>query len=79
MTVATVMRSTNDIGDQRRFSRLTWDADTLVFTTRIESPAGQSLNVVRYTLTDAGRTLEARERFHGPNMSYDNYWVFTRS
>ncbi|MEW5918498.1 MAG: hypothetical protein AB1762_19000 [Gemmatimonadota bacterium] len=66
-------------GDQQRFSRLTWDADTLVFSTRFASPSGESLNVVRYTLTNDRRTLEARERFRSRDLNYDNYWVFERS
>lgn len=68
----------SEVGDQRRISRLTWDGATLVFTTRIRAPAGESTNTVRYMLRDAGRVLEARESYRGPPTSYDNVWVFDR-
>lgn len=70
--------SESRVGDQHRLSRLTWDADTLVFTTRIEDPAGAGTNTVRYALLDAGKTLRALERFRGSSLNYENVWIFNR-
>ena len=70
--------SESRVGDQHRLSRLTWDADTLVFTTRIEGPAGAGTNMVRYSLLDDGTTLRALESFRGSTLSYENVWVFKR-
>lgn len=55
-----------------------WEGDTLVFTTRIVESGGESINIVRYRLLNAGRLLQAQERFRGPQLSYDNLWVLAR-
>ena len=65
-------------GDVRSVIALSWAADTLVCTIRIEGPWGGATNLIRYRLLDGGRTLEARESYLGPHVSYDNVWVFAR-
>lgn len=63
----------------RRFrSRLAWEGDALVYSTRFIRPEGSSTNVVRYTIEDKGRTLRADETFDGPQLKYRNVWVFDR-
>lgn len=54
------------------------DGGDWVFTAKIADEAGESLNTVRYRLSDDGRSLLADERFRGPALSYDNLWVFER-
>ncbi len=63
----------------KQFSRLYWDADTLVFVTRMLAPRGEATNTVRYTLEDNGRVLRALETFRGPRLSYENVWLFEKS
>ncbi|MGH7694016.1 MAG: hypothetical protein ACRENH_03500 [Gemmatimonadaceae bacterium] len=66
------------VGKQRRVSCLTWEEDTLVFTTHMYASGGVSTNIVRYTLEQDGEVLQARESFRGPALSYENFWVFER-
>jgi len=65
--------------DERELrSRLRWEGDALVFTTRILTPAGEAINAVTYRMLPPGRQLEADERYRGPGLSYDNLWVFDK-
>jgi len=57
---------------------LSWSAPTLVFLTIYQAPSGEARNTVRYSLLDGGKTLQAEESFHGPRVSYENLWVFSR-
>jgi hypothetical protein len=59
-------------------SRLFWEGDQLVLDEKLELPGRTATNVVRYSLTDEGRTLIAKEAFRGPRLQYDNTWVFER-
>jgi hypothetical protein len=61
-----------------RRSRLDWDGDILILRERISAPMGEATNTVHYRLIDGGRTLEARERFHGPRLQYENVWIFEK-
>ncbi len=70
---------TTSDGDQRSFSRLRWEGDTLLLEVRIEAPRGVAGDTVRYRLLEGGRVLEARERFRAPRVRYDNVWVLTRT
>ncbi len=69
-----------DVADAKEgsVSRLSWDGDVLVYLTTYTTPRGTATNTVRYRLLDGGKTLEARESFRGPRVSYDNTWVFER-
>jgi hypothetical protein len=65
--------------DGRHFrSRLVWEGDALVYSTRFIRAEGASTNVVRYTIEDKGHTLRADETFNGPQLRYHNVWVFDR-
>lgn len=35
-------------------------------------------NIVKYRISDEGKTLIATERFHGPFVRYDDVWVFDK-
>ena len=65
-------------GEQRSLMRLTWEGDTLVFTTHLYAAGGESTNIVCYTLEPDGQVLQARESFRGPELSYENFWFFER-
>jgi len=65
-------------GTRRLFSRLYWESESLVFSTRILAAEGEATNVVRYSLLENGRVLRAAELFRGPRFSYENLWVFDR-
>lgn len=67
-----------DEGARHLISRLTWEGDILVFATRIVAPQGEATNIVRYSLREGGRLLQAEEKFRGPVLSYDNLWVFEK-
>jgi hypothetical protein len=62
-------------GAQTIHIRLYWDGDVLVADMTIQAPQGTATNVVRYTLSDGGKTLIADEKFRGPRLKYDNVWV----
>jgi hypothetical protein len=68
----------SDQGDSKLYSRLYWDGNALVFFTRIVAPAGEATNIVHYRLAREGRELRAEEQFRGPQVSYDNLWVFDK-
>lgn len=55
--------------------RLYWDGDVLVGDMTIQAPQGNATNVVRYALSEEGKTLTADEKFRGPRLKYDNLWV----
>jgi hypothetical protein len=60
-------------------SRLYWDGDVLVLDEKIVLADGRAAtNVVRYSLSDGGRTLVADEKFRGPFHKHDNLWVADR-
>ncbi len=57
-------------------SRLYWDGDVLVYDVRMIRKNGrEATDVVRYSLHDGGRTFVAEEKFRGPVVQYDNFWV----
>jgi hypothetical protein len=65
--------------DRTAVSRLYWEGDTLVFTSRTTLNDGrEASDVVRYTLEDGGRTFVAEESFRAPRLMYDNRWVADR-
>jgi hypothetical protein len=68
----------SDEDGNKLYSRLYWEGDSLVYFTRIVAPAGEATNVVHYRLANDGRELRAEEQFRGPQLSYDNLWVFDR-
>jgi hypothetical protein len=65
-------------GDAVLHPTIQWDGDDLVFFTRIVQPSGESTNSVRYHLEEHGTRLVADERFRGPQLDYDNRWVFLK-
>ena len=67
-----------DRGDLRIHARVTWEGDTLVFDTRLVRAGEEASNVVRYSLSEDGKTFVAEERFRGASLSYDNLWVLDR-
>ena len=62
----------------RAVGTLQWDADALIFTSRIERPGGEMTIVFRYELLDGGRRLRAVERLRGGDRDQDNVWIFDR-
>lgn len=70
---------TEELPDRTVHSRLYWDGDVLVFDARIVLKNGrEATNVVRYALSDGGRTFVAEETFRAPVLKYDNLWVAER-
>ena len=67
-----------DRGELRIHARVTWDGDTLVFDTRLVRSGEEASNVVRYSLSDEGKTFVAEERFRSASTRYDNLWVLDR-
>lgn len=65
-------------GAQTRRSRLSWTGQTLVLSERVTARQGEATNTVEYRLLDNGRALEARERFKGPRLQYENIYVFEK-
>ena len=65
-------------GPMPHHSKLEWEADALVLRERYKAPQGEATNTVHYRLLDNGRTIEAREVFHGPRVQYDNTWIFEK-
>jgi hypothetical protein len=59
-------------------SRLTWEGDDLVFFSEMRRGDAHGTNIVRYRLTDNGRTFVARERLDFEGQSHENIWVFDR-
>lgn len=65
-------------GAQSRRSRLSWVGGILVLTERAIAPQGEATNTVEYRLLQDGRVLEAKERFKGPRLQYENIYVFEK-
>jgi hypothetical protein len=70
--------ATGQEGEVKTFSKLYWEGDTLVYSTRLIAPWGEATNIVHYRLLDNGRLLQAEEQFRGRRLSYDNLWVFEK-
>jgi len=58
---------------------LYWDGNDLVFDYVIMLKDRQATNVVRYHLSEDGKTCRATESFRGPIVKYDNIWVLTKA
>lgn len=65
-------------GDTVIHVKLYWEADDLVFYSELRRGEGSGTNIVRYKLTDGGRTLIALERLTIGEHSHANAWVFDR-
>jgi hypothetical protein len=63
---------------EKLVGRLYWEDDTLVFDSKIYTRTREASNIVRYELSEDGKTLTAIERFRGPAVKYDNIWVFEK-
>ncbi len=63
---------------EKLVGRLYWEGNTLVFDTKISIKNREASNIVRYELSEDGKTLTASERFRGPAVKYDNVWVFEK-
>jgi hypothetical protein len=59
-------------------TRLTWDGNALVLTSRIERADGDMRISFRYELLENGRRLRATEQLRGGGRDQDNIWVFDR-
>jgi hypothetical protein len=57
---------------------LTWEGNDLVLDSTITAGGRTASNVVRYHLSEDGRTLTATETFRGPRLKYNNVWVFKK-
>lgn len=57
-------------------ARLYWEGDSLVFDSAIGQGSDRITNVVRYTLSEEGKTLIAREHLESEKHTHDNTWVF---
>jgi hypothetical protein len=58
--------------------RLKWDGTDLILDSTISIKGRTATNVVRYHLSEDGRTFTATESFRGPRLKYDNIWVFDK-
>jgi len=58
--------------------RLNWEGSDLIFDSILAVSGREASNVVRYHLSEDGKTFIATERFRGPELKYDNVWVFDR-
>ena len=67
-----------DRDDLRLNCRAYWDGDALVFYTKLIRAGEEATNVVRYTLTNDGKTFRAEERFRSSSLNYDNLWLLDR-
>ncbi len=63
---------------EKLVGHLYWDGDILVFDTKIFLKNREASNIVRYELSEDGKTLTATERFRGPAVKYDNIWIFEK-
>ncbi len=57
---------------------LHWEETALVFDCRFDWEGEPATNIVRYSITDEGRTFMAAEQLRGKQHSHDNVWVFDR-
>ena len=58
--------------------RLSWESDALVFYSEISREGMSGTNIVRYRLTDSGRTLTALELMSFAGEAHENHWVLDR-
>jgi hypothetical protein len=65
-------------GDQTLHVRLYWEGNQLIFDSKIILKDREATNIVRYQLSEDGKTFTATESFRGPRLTYDNVWVFDR-
>jgi hypothetical protein len=65
-------------GDQTLRVRLYWEGNQLIFDSKIILKDREATNIVRYQLSEDGKTFTATESFRGPRLKYDNVWVFDR-
>jgi quercetin dioxygenase-like cupin family protein len=59
-------------------TRLTWDGDQLLLTSRIARADDDLRITFRYELLENGRRLRATEQLRGGGRDQDNVWVFDR-
>jgi hypothetical protein len=59
-------------------AQLSWAGSSLEANLKFNRKGEQGTVIVRYTLSDGGRTLTAVERLRSATQSYDNTWVFER-
>ena len=67
-----------DHDDLRLRCRAYWDGDTIVFDSKLIRAGAEATNVVRYTLTNSGKTFRAEEQFRSSTLNYDNLWILDR-
>ncbi len=65
-------------GDFETRTRLYWEGSSLTLDMKLRNKAEEGTNVVRYSLTDGGRTFVAVERLRSPSHSHDNTWIFDK-
>lgn len=58
--------------------RVYWRGETLVLDSISVGNEYSATNVVEYTLSEDGKRLTAVEHFKGPQLKYENIWVFDR-
>jgi hypothetical protein len=66
-------------GPDRDVTKMYWDNTALVLDEKVTAPDGSfGTNVVRYTLSDNGRTMTALEHEEYPGGQLTNKWVFEK-
>ena len=65
-----------DFGKNKGRVRLYWDNEILIFDSEIMFPNETASNVVRYSLTDNGKTFIAEETFKSKSHSHYNRYIF---
>lgn len=65
-----------DFGNNKGRVRLYWDNEILIFDSEIMLPNETASNVVRYSLTDNGKTFIAEETFKSKSHSHFNRYIF---
>ena len=65
-------------GNAVLYPAIQWDGEQLEFLTKIVKEDDESTNKVRYHLEKDGTVMIADEQYRGPELSYDNRWVFTK-
>lgn len=68
-----------DHAGMRVLARAYWEGNTLVFDSRLLRGKEEASNVVRYSLSEDGKTFTAEERLRSREMNYDNVWVLERA
>ncbi len=59
-------------------ARAYWDGNVLVFHSDIMKGHEEGTNIVRYELSDDGRTIIADEDFRSSTLNYTNRWVLEK-